>query len=486
MAINTRTIINSMIWKLLERFSSQLVSFVISIVLARILMPSDYGIIAIILVFINLANVIIDGGFNTALIQKKNADQIDFSTIFWFCLLMAGLLYILLFFAAPFVSSFYSNYLLTPVLRVLGLSLFINSFNSIQRAYVSKHMLFRKLFYVNAVAILISGTLGIAMAYKGYGVWALVGQSLSNTFFICFLMWFAIQWRPTLSFSWTRFKGLFDYGWKIFLTNFIIAIYGDIRSLVIGKIYQPSALAYFDRGKSLPSLLISNITTSIETVLLPTFSEEQDNRVRVKQMMRRSVQVTYLFISPMLLGFIFAAKVIVQVLLTEKWLPAVPFIQIFCIVFLLLPIQHINMTSIKSLGYSNITLKLEIIKKVIEAVILVLSFLINVYAVAWGIVFYNLICIFINISPSKRLVDYGLFDQLLDVFPTFVCALIMGFFVYICSFMSWNSLYILSFQIIGGATIYYLLCRLFRLESLRYVSNYMKNIVKRKNNNGEI
>ena len=173
-----------MIWKLLERFSSQLVSFVISIVLARILMPSDYGIIAIILVFINLANVIIDGGFNTALIQKKNADQIDFSTIFWFCLLMAGLLYILLFFAAPFVSSFYSNYLLTPVLRVLGLSLFINSFNSIQRAYVSKHMLFRKLFYVNAVAILISGTLGIAMAYKGYGVWALVGQSLSNTFFI--------------------------------------------------------------------------------------------------------------------------------------------------------------------------------------------------------------------------------------------------------------------------------------------------------------
>ena len=486
MAINTRTIINSMIWKLLERFSSQLVSFVISIVLARILMPSDYGIIAIILVFINLANVIIDGGFNTALIQKKNADQIDFSTIFWFCLLMAGLLYILLFFAAPFVSSFYSNYLLTPVLRVLGLSLFINSFNSIQRAYVSKHMLFRKLFYVNAVAILISGTLGIAMAYKGYGVWALVGQSLSNTFFICFLMWFAIQWRPTLSFSWTRFKGLFDYGWKIFLTNFIIAIYGDIRSLVIGKIYQPSALAYFDRGKSLPSLLISNITTSIETVLLPTFSEEQDNRVRVKQMMRRSVQVTYLFISPMLLGFIFAAKVIVQVLLTEKWLPAVPFIQIFCIVFLLLPIQHINMTSIKSLGYSNITLKLEIIKKVIEAVILVLSFLINVYAVAWGIVLYNLICIFINISPSKRLVDYGLFDQLLDVFPTFVCALIMGFFVYICSFMSWNSLYILSFQIIGGATIYYLLCRLFRLESLRYVSNYMKNIVKRKNNNGEI
>lgn len=297
-----------MLWKLLERFSSQAVSFVISVILARILLPSDYGIIAIILVFINLANVIIDGGLNTALIQKKDADQTDFSTIFWFCLLVAGVLYAILFFCAPFISQFYKNEILTPVLKVLGISIFFNSFNSIQRAYVSRHMLFRKLFYVNAIAIVISGGIGIWMAYSGWGVWALVGQSLSSSFFCCILMLFAIRWRPTFTFSKERFKGLFDYGWKIFMTNFIIAIYGDIRSLVIGKLYQPASLAFFDRGKSLPSLLMSNVTASIETVLLPTFSEEQDNVVRVKQMMRRSVQVSYFFVAPLLVGFFFCGK----------------------------------------------------------------------------------------------------------------------------------------------------------------------------------
>lgn len=478
MAIQSKTVISSMLWKLLERISSQVVTFIISIVLARILMPEDYGIIAIVLVFINLANVIIDGGLNTALIQKKNADQKDFSTIFWFCLLLAAVLYVILFFGAPLISYFYKNDLLTSVLRVLGISIFFNSFNSIQRAYVSRHMLFKKLFYVNAVAIILSGTIGIVMAYQCFGVWALVGQNLTSSLFICVLMWFAIRWRPTMVFSKERFKGLFDYGWKIFLTNFIIALYGDIRSLLIGKFYQPSALAFFDRGKSLPSLIISNVTTSIETVLLPTFSEEQDNVKRVKQMMRRSVQVTYLFVAPLLFGFFFAAREVVLILLTEKWLPAVPFIQIFCIVFFLLPIQNINMTSIKSLGYSNITLKLEVAKKVIEAVILVVSFLINVYAVAWGIVVYNLICIVINLSPSKRLVDYGLGEQLKDILPTTLAALLMGGAVFACELLPLSSIRILVIQITGGSIIYYVMCKILHLEGFEYISTYLKGIMK--------
>lgn len=469
-----------MAWKLLERFSSQLVSFVISVVLARILMPSDYGIIAIILVFITLASVISEGGLNTALIQKKDADETDFSSIFWFCILMAFGLYIILFFCAPIIAGFYENELLTPVLRVLGLSIFFNSFNSIQRAYVSKRMLFRSLFYANFIAIVLSGALGIVMAYMGYGVWALVGQNLSSVFLCCVVMWFTVEWHPSLVFSKDRFKGLFDYGWKIFLSNFIIALYGDIRSLVIGKVYQPAALAYFDRGKSLPSLIMSNVTASIEAVLLPTFSEEQDNRVRVKQMMRRSVQVSYFVVAPLLVGFFFTAKEIVLALLTEKWLPAVPFIQIFCIAFFLMPIQNINLTSIKSLGYSNLTLKLEIIKKIIEAIILVVSFLINVYAVAWGIVVYNIICIIINLSPCKKLVGYGLGEQIKDIFPTFIVAMIMGGFVYLCSFFPVNNLVVLSIQIVVGFVSYYIFSKIFKLESLDYVSNYLVDLYKGK------
>lgn len=476
MAISSKTVINSMIWKLMEQFCSHIVSFIISIILARLLMPDDYGTIALILVFINLANVIIDGGLNTALIQKKDADQTDFSTIFWFCLLVAVVLYTLLFFLSPQIARFYDKEILIPVLRVLSIIIIFNSFNSIQRAFISRNMMFRKLFYINASSVVFSGVVGILMAYKGLGVWALVGQSLTSTLVCSIVMLFCVHWYPSIEFSVRRFRSLFDYGWKIFLTEFIIAVYENVRSLIIGKVYHPSALAFFDRGKALPSLVMSNVTTSINSVLLPAFSSEQDNRARIKQMMRRSVQISYFFVLPMLIGLMFASRNVVLVLLTEKWLPAVPFIQIFCIAFLLMPIQNVNMTAIKSLGYSGITLKLEIIKKIIEAIILVISFLINVYAVAWGIVLYNFICIFINLSPSKRLVDYGWIEQMKDILPTFSSALVMGVIVYAIGFIPFNSLITLFLQIIIGAVVYYSLVRLLKLDSYYYVRDYIKSM----------
>lgn len=484
MAIQSKTVISSMIWKLLERFSAQIVSFVISIILARVLSPNEYGVISILIIFINFANVIIDGGLNTALVQKKNADQTDFSTILWFCLLLSVVFYIVLFFTAPLIANFYDNNLLIPVLRVLSLVLFAHSFNSIQRAYVSRHMLFKKLFWVNSVTVIVSGIIGIIMAYLGYGVWALVGQSLSSSVVCCLLMWVTIKWRPAFVFSKERFRGLFDYGWKIFMTNFIIAIYEDIRGLVIGKVYQPSALAFFDRGKALPALLMSNITASINTVLFPAFADEQDDRGRVKQMMRRSVQISYFFVMPLMIGFFFTAKNIILVLLTEKWLPAVPFVQIFCIAFILMPIQNVNMTAIRSLGYSSITLKLEVYKKIIEAVILVVSFMINVYTVAWGIVLYNFICIFINLSPSKKLVDYGWNEQIKDVLPTLAVSLIMGGVVYVCGYLPLNIYFVLGIQILVGAIMYYILCRILKLDGYEYLMMYAKQgMSKVKNKN---
>lgn len=474
MPISRNIVISSIIWNLLERFSSQIVSFVISIILARILMPGDYGIIAIVLVFVNLAGVIVDGGLNTALIQKKDADQTDFSTIFWFCLLLSVVLYLALFIVAPIIAGFYDNDVLTGIVRVLSLILISNSFNSIQRAYVSRNMLFKKLFWINALSIVLSGLIGIVMAYNGFGVWAIVGQTLANSFFGCFLLWICISWRPSMVFSIDRFRGLFEYGWKIFLSSFIISIYNNAYSLVIGKVYQPSALAFFDRGKAFPSLIMSNVTGSIDTVMLPTIAEAQNDRLRVKQMMKRSIQVSYLFVAPLLVGFFFVAKDVVIILLTEKWLPTVPFIKIFCVAFLLMPIQTINMTGIKSLGYSNITLKLEMLKKAIEAVILIISILINVYAVAWGIVIYNAICIVINLSPSKTIVDYGIFEQLGDMFPSCFVALLMGGIVYLCGYLPFNTISLLIIKVIMGAIIYYFMCRLFRFDSLAYVTNYLK------------
>lgn len=476
MPTNRKTVINSILWKLLEQFSSQGVAFIITIILARVLMPSDYGIIAIILVFINLAKVIINGGLNTALIQKKNADQSDFSTILWFCMFLSIVLYGILFFTAPLIATFYNNELLCDVLRVLSLIIFFNSFNSIQQAYVARHMLFRKLFYVNAVAVIISGAVGIFMAYTDFGVWALVGQSLVSAITCSILMLYSIKWRPTLEFSIHRFKGLFDFGWKIFMMELIIAIYQDIRSLIIGKVYQPSALAFFDRGKAMPSLVMNNVISSINTVLLPTFSNEQDNIDRVKQMMRRSVQVSHLFVFPLLVGLFFTSKEIVLILLTEKWLPAVPFIQIFCIALVLQPIQNINLTAIKSLGYSGITLKLEIVKKILEAIILVISFYISVYAVAWGVVLYNAICIFINLHPSKKIVNYGILEQIKDIVPTLFAALVMGGIIFFLQYLPINILLVIFIQILVGFIAYWNTVRFLKLESYYYILEYIKKM----------
>jgi len=476
--IQSGKIISSFIWKLLERFSSQAISLLVAIILARLLLPADFGIIAILVVFIELANVIIDGGLNTALVQKKEADDLDFSTILFFSLASAGILFLILFGVAPFIANFYSNQILTPVLRVLSINLFLNTFNAIQRAYVSKHMLFNKLFYCNFAAILASGVTGITMAYTGWGIWALVYQQIVYQAILTITMWFNINWRPIFAFSLQRFKGLFKYGWKIFATNMLIAIYENIRGLIIGKIYQPSTLAFFDRGKQFPNLITTNISISLQTILLPTFADIQDDRERVKLIMKKSIEVVNFMILPLLAILAACAKPLIILLLTEKWLEAVPFMQIFCIAFMMIPIQSSNMSAIKALGYSGITLKVEIIKKAIETIILIVSFLINVYAVAWGIVLYNFVCIIINLYPCKKLLNYGVTEQIKDIFPYILTSSLTGALLYGISFTDMHPGILLPLQLVMGITIYIFLNALFCTNSYAYVKKliYQKGL----------
>ena len=426
MAFTKSIIFKSFIWKLLERCSVQVVSFVVTIVLARILMPSDYGQIALVMVFVNLANVIVDGGLNQALIQKKQTDDTDFSTIFHVCMLVSLFLYGVMFVAAPAIAGFYEAPGLVPVIRVLSLSLPLYSFNSIQRAYISRHMLFKSLFKSSLLAVMGSGLVGILMAMQGMGVWALVGSSLSSAFLMIVVMWFTVDWKPRIVFSVEGFKSLFAYGWKIFFSNFIIALFVNIRSLIIGKVYTAASLAFFDRGKQFPSLIMENINASIQTVLFPVFSAEQENRDKVRSMVSRSIKMSVFVISPMMMALFAMSKPLIVLLLTEKWLMAVPFVRIFCIAYLLMPIQIANIEAIKSLGRSDVILKLELIKKVLEVTILVISVFINVYAIAVGVIIYNFICIFINLFPNKKLLDYSIGQQIKDVVPSLTASLVMG------------------------------------------------------------
>lgn len=469
----------SFFWKFLERTSVQLVGFLVTVILARLLTPNEYGIISLITVFIAIADVIIDGGLNTALIQKKDSDNTDFSTIFFFSLGLAVIMYGIFYLAAPAIARFYDRVELVPIIRVLSFGFIFYAFNSIQRAFVSRHMLFRQLFLSSLVAVAVSGAIGVAMAFKGYGVWALVAQNLSNQFLICLVMWFSVKWRPIWVFSKERFRGLFGYGWKIMGTNLITGIFVQVRKLLIGKFYKPETLAFYEKGGQIPDLLMSNIFTSVQTILFPSLSEVQDDRLRVKNMMRRSTKMVCFFVYPMMVGLIVVAKPLVITLFTEKWLPVVPFLQILCIANFFRPITISNAEAIKALGYSSITLKLEIIKKIIDVAILVASLSISVYAIVWGIVLYNFLCIFINLYPNIKLLNYKIHEQILDATPTLILSLVMGFAIYWLKFLPWSAPAVLVVQILCGIAVYFLVCLLFKEESFVYLADFIKSKLNR-------
>ena len=478
MKYNRNSFMKSFVWKLLEKGSVQLVTLVVSILLARWLYPEDYGIIALIIIFISLAEVISDGGFNTALIQKKDADATDFSTIFFASSGVAVLLYLILFFTAPLISRFYEIDSLTKVIRVLSLSLPFYVLNSIQRAYVAKEMLFDKLFISSLIAAVLSGLTGCWMALKGFGVWALVAQKLSNQALITVSMWYTVRWRPVMKFSFDSFRRLFGYGWKIFLTNFIITLFVKIRHLIIGKMFKPANLAYYERGDQFPSFIGENLLAAIQSVLFPTLSEQQDDRTRVKSMMRRTTKSVSLVICPLMIGLFVVAEPLTIVLLTEKWLPIVPFIRIMCISNMFKPLTIPNAEAIKAMGYSDITLKLEIIKKVIDIIILVVSCQIGLIAIAYGVALYNFICIFINLYPNIKLLDYRIREQIADVLPSYLTSIVMGASIWWIGSLGYIPIVAVTIQVLLGAAVYVAVNRLFKVESMMY----FLDIIREKRN----
>ena len=461
--------IRSFLWKFLERCSVQVMQFVITIILARLLLPSEYGIVALIMVFINISNVIVDGGLNTALIQKKNADNIDFSTIFYFGLLMSVIMYAVMFLAAPAIADFYNQPELVSVIRVVSIILVLYSVNAVQNAYVSRNLLFRKMFVCSLGSVLISGVVGIFMAYQGYGVWALVAQMLMAQLMLTFIMWIVLGWRPQLVFSKDRLVSLLDYGWKIFTTNIIVSVFVNIRKLIIGRFYTPASLAYFERGDQFSSLVMSNIQTSIQAVMFPVLAKAQEDRVRVKMMLKRATKMNCFVIYPLMMLLIVSAKPLILFLLTEKWLPVVEFMQIFCIANFFRPITIPNIEAIKALGYSGISLKLEIIKKIVDVAFLSVAVFFGVYAIAWSIVAFNFACVFINLYPNKRLLNYGIPEQIKDALPTLVLTLLMGMVVYWIQFVEMHLLLVVIIQFAAGAVVYLLLCYMIKEESFMYL-----------------
>ena len=480
-------VLSSLFWKLMESGGNQGIQFIVQIVLARLLLPEDYGLIALITIFITIANVFVQSGFNTALIQKKDANEVDFSSVFYLSLFVSGLLYVILFFTAPFIASFYGEPLLISVIRVLSITLFFGAVNSIQNAVIARKMQFKNFFFSSLGATVISGVIGIVMAYKGFGVWALVAQQIANKLSITIILWFTVKWRPRLFFSFERVKGLFSYGSKLLVSSLIDTLYNNLRSLFIGKLYNPSTLGFYNRGQQFPSIIVTNINGSIQSVMLPALSSQQDNVQRVKDMVRRSIVTSSFLIFPMMVGLAVVAEPLITIILTEKWLPAVPFLQIYCFSYALWPIHTANLQAINALGRSDIFLKLEIIKKIFGLAILGVSIEYGVYAIAMGEIISGLVSTFINAYPNKKLLNYSFKEQWLDIMPSLMLSLVMGIAVYSIGLVElyvWPTLII---QVIVGAVSYIGMAKMSKVECYRYLRNTVSDLrYKRTNGGGKV
>lgn len=474
--VSKNKVISSLIWKFLERGGVQGVQFVLSIILARLVTPEDYGVIAILLVFIQIATVFIQSGFNTALIQKKESDELDFSSIFYLSFFVAAILYVILFFGAPLVAWFYKSEELTKLLRVISLTLFFGAVNSVQNAFVSKTMQFRRFFFSSMGAVVGSGIVGIIMAYKGFGVWALVFQQLVKDFLICVILWFTVKWRPKFIFSMKRVKVLFSFGWKLLFSGILDTVFKNVYSLIVGKVYNEATLGYFSRGHQFPNVIASNLDGSIQSVMLPTLSSHNDDVAEVKRITRRSISMSAFLLMPCMFGLAAVAEPLVKVLLTDKWLPCVPFLQLACISYAIYPIQTANLTAINALGRSDIFLKLEIIKKTIIVLNIIITIPLGIYAMAIGQVVTAFIASFINAYPNRKLMNYRYFEQWKDLIPSFLCSVVMAICVWSLHFILMPSIILLLLQITVGVLLYIFLCKLFKIETFSYFLNTIKGL----------
>lgn len=479
--INKTRILYSLLWKFMERGGTQCVQFIVQIVLARLLLPADYGIIALVAIFISISGVFVQSGLNTALIQGKDVDEVDYSSVFYLGLFIACLIYIILYFTAPFIAAFYGMPQVIPILRVLSIILFFNAFNSIQNAVIVRNLQFKKLFFSSLGAIIVSGAVGISMAYTGFGAWALVGQQISNQMLVTLILWFTVSWRPRLLFSFVRVKRLFSFGWKLLVSALVNTTYQDLQSLIIGKIYNPAMLGFYNRGQQFPLTIVSNIDGSIQSVMLPVLAFQQDNRSRVKDMVRRAIVTSSFVMFPAMVGLAVTARPLVKLLLTDKWLPCVPFLQIFCMAYALWPIHTANLQVINALGRSDIFLKLEIIKKTIGLFILAVTIFYGVYAVAFGQVLFGIISTFINAHPNKQLLGYSYKEQWSDVMPSVLLSLIMGAVVYCFKWWGLLALTTLVVQVCVGIILYIGIARMIRLECFNYLATTAKGLFTARN-----
>lgn len=477
--MNSDIVIKNFFWNLFERLGAQGVSFVVTIILGRLLEPEVYGTIALVTVITSILQIFIDSGLGISLVQKKDADDLDFSSVFYFNCIICIVLYLLLYISSPVIANFYQKSDLKEIIRVLGLVLIISGFKNILISYISKNFLFKKYFFATLTGTVTSAIVGIILALNGYGVWALVLQNVINQAVDTIILWFSTKWRPKYMFSFSRLRALFNYAWKIFLSSLLDGVWQHLNQFIIGKKYTTSDLAYYNKANQFPYSVTISITSSVNNILLPTMSKEQDRIDNIKYITSKAIKLESYLLWPMMIGLAACSDNLVKFLLTEKWMPIVPYLRVFCISYAFHPINSANLNAIKALGRSDIFLKLEIIKKISGLITIIISMKYGVYAMALGSLLNSLISQIVNSYPNKKLLDYRYLDQIMDIAPSIIVSIIMGMFVYCINLLKLEPFLLLIVQIVSGIIIYIMLSLITKNESYEYCVNILKRVLNK-------
>lgn len=465
-----------------EQGGSAAIQLVVQIVMARLLTPAEFGVLAIMLVFVNVGNVIVQSGLNTAIIQAPEVTERDYNTVFWMSLAISVVLYVAVFAAAPAVAGFYSMPDLVAPLRVLVLILIVNAYNSIQEAIVARELDFHKTFRATVTGALVSGVLGIGSALGGAGIWALVIQQLSIQAAKCVVLAIEVPWKPRPEFDRKRAVVLFRFGWKLLVSGVLDQAYQSLSDLIIGRVFTSTDLGYVNQGKRYPQALGVVLDGVIQPVMLSTVSRVQDDLAQVKRVVRRALKTSTFLVVPAMLAFALVARPLVQLLLGDQWLPAVPFLQLYCLVYALLPINTTNLQSLNGLGRSDIFLKLELIKKAVGVSLICFTAFVlrNLYAIVIAQVIAGFLYNFINAFPNRRVMGYSYLEQMRDVLPAFALAAASFAAGYPVGMLALPNLALVLLQLVVFCAVYVALAWIFHVEEFTYLCSNLKDLVSKR------
>ena len=462
------------IWRFLQNSTVQIVSFVVAIVLARILMPDDYGLIAMNMVFISIAMVFVNTGFSSAIIQKKDLKPVDIDTLFYSGLISSILLYLVLFYTAPWIAAFYGEERLVSLLRVNSVIVIIGALYSVHQALIIREMKFQKSFIVYLIAAIVNGVVGITLALRGFGPWALVYGAIANYLTCAVIMWIVMRWIPRLRFSLDAFQAMFMFSVKILASSLIDTIFNNIRAIIIGKQYSGKDLAYYIRGEQFPSLIMTQVDGAITTVLFSTLSKYQDDWETGLQVLRRAMKTSMYVCAPLMAGLYAVSEPMVILLLTDKWAASIEYVRLTTIICVMWPLSA-RRHALNALGKSGVSLILNIIGKVLVLIFIFLTFRHSVRLMIISTIFASLLMQVLSAFVYAKHLQYKVLDQLADILPSIILSIFMGAIVYSITFMNFGHLITLIIQIPAGIAIYMLASKVLRLESFNYLLGLLKD-----------